>query len=139
MSDLRSISECAKLLGIQRSRLSALITSGEIKKVKQGRESLVDYIQVCELVQKAAAKGKLKTPKKDVSRNTEENEFIAHLKEENIRLKTQLNALLDQVEGYEALKAEMKLLKAANVELQDKSKRRGVLSRIERAIDAFKE
>lgn len=147
MADLRSVSACAQALGIQRQRLSLLLTQEKIKKVKQGRESLVDYDEVCALMQRQAAEGKVRTPKKNIKIDSHSERLIAKLEDEVMRLRNEQisfqkerESLLDKVEALSALEGQVKLLKAANIELEEKAKRKGgVLSRIERAIGAFKE
>lgn len=58
-----SITDAAKKLGLNRSRLNQIINESGIKKTKSGKVVLVDYNDVQNLIQTLAATGKIRTPK----------------------------------------------------------------------------
>lgn len=159
MADLRSVTACAKILGVQRQRLSLLLDQAGVEKIKQGRESLVEYKDACSVVQNAAATGKIRTPKINPKNNSHTDSLIAKLEEDNSRLKRELSenriefknekeALIDKIESLSAFESEVKLLRASKTELeeqlaqaenaQSKSKNK-LFAKIGKVIDAIKD
>lgn len=122
--ELISITDAAKRLGVNRSKLNLVINQHKLPKKKQGRVALVDYHQVQELVQKLAATGKIRTP---TVKKTENNEYdlIEHFKEELKRVTAERNELFEKnksllAETFE-LRGELKLLKASEENHERKS------------------
>lgn len=137
MSDLRSVTACAKALGVPRQRLDLLLSEAQVARVRRGRESLVEFSEAQSAIQNAAAVGRIKGPRK--SFESAQDQLIARLTEESARQKAQIESLLDKVEGYEVLKAENRLLKGEiekrDVEVKSKG---GILSRLDKAIQTFR-
>lgn len=137
MSDLRSVTACARALGIPRQRLDLLLSETKVARIRKGRESLVDFVDAQAAVQNAAAAGRIKGPRRAFE--SAQDQLIARLTEESTRQKAQIETLLDKVEGYEILKAENRLLKG---ELEKKGaeppQKAGILSRLDKALQTFR-
>ncbi len=137
MADLKSVTACAKALGVPRQRLDLLLSEAKVVKIRKGRESLVDFSDAQAAVQNAAAVGRIKGPRKAFE--SAQDQLIARLTEESARQKAQIDSLLDKVEGYELLKAENRLLKGEkekrDAEVKSKS---GILSRLDKALQSFR-
>ena len=137
MPDLRSVTACAKALGVPRQRLDLLLSEAKVDRTRKGRESLVDFTDAQAAVQNAAAVGRIKGPRKAFE--SAQDQLIARLTEESARQKTQIENLLDKVEGYEVMKAENRLLKG-EIEKRDTDAkgRSGIFSRLDKAIQSFR-
>lgn len=115
-SNLLSITDAAKHLGINRSRLNQLINKEKLQKKREGRVTLVNLHDVQNLVQKLAATGHLRTPKSSKQDKSHENLLINHLNEEIKRLTSDRNELQEKNKALNSenleLRGELKLLKA---------------------------
>lgn len=145
MADLRSVTACAKALGMSRQRLNVLLDEMQVERVRQGREALVNFQEAQSAVQRAAASGRVRTPKKESVSDT--MELIAILKEQLAAKDTRIEEMSGQLKGYEALKVEMRLLKGEMERKGAESERRasetarqkrGILSRLDKAIQTFR-
>lgn len=135
-----SITEAAKRLGINRSRLNQLINKNGVQKTKKGRASLVNYYQVQNLVQTLAATGHIRTPtgKNQVKQN-EDNTFFSKLYQEQIRdLQRERDQLKEKLEAVQSenieLRGELKLLKPSPEE-QRKPEYRNLFHKLGNAWD----
>lgn len=137
MPDLRSVTACAKALGVPRQRLDILLSEAQVSRTRKGRESLVEFAEAQAAVQNAAAVGRIKGPRKAFE--SAQDQLIARLTEENIAKQQRIENLLDKVEGYETLKAENKLLKG-EIEKRDAEAhpKGGILSRLDKALQTFR-
>ncbi len=139
-NDFLNVADCARKLGISRQRLSKLLDESGVKKSRTGKGALVSLADAQRVVQIAAASGKVRTPRanKDAS---EESGLVHLLKEQVLELKSERERLLDKIEAMSHLESEVKMLKAAKEELEDKISKadKSLVSRIGKAISAFKE
>ena len=126
MSDLNlvSITEAAKHLGINRSRLNQLINKSNLSKEKEGRVSLVNLYEVQNLVQQLAATGHIRSPKSSHHNKKQDDYLITHLNDEVKRLASERNDLQEKIKALSSenleLRGELKLLKAAPQEQKPK-------------------
>jgi DNA-binding transcriptional MerR regulator len=139
-NDLLNVADCARRLGISRQRLSKLLDEHGTEKVRTGRGALVSLSDAQRVVQIAASEGKLRTPRAHKDAN-EESELVSLLKEQVQELKTERERLLDKIEAMSHLESEVKLLKAAKEDLEQKLGKadKSFVSRIGKAISAFRE
>lgn len=137
MADLRSVTACAKALGVPRQRLDLLLSEANVVRTRKGREALVDFMDAQAAVQNAAAVGRIKGPRKAFE--SAQDQLIARLTEENARQKAQIEGLLDKAEGYELLKAEIRLLKGEIERRDTEAKGKGgILSRLDKALQSLR-
>lgn len=137
MADLRSVTASAKALGMSRQRLNVLLDEAKVARKKSGRETHVDFAEAQAVVQRAAAAGRVRTPKKDPVSDTKE--LVSILKEQLAVKDAHIEEMSGQLKGYETLKAEMRFLKGEierkGAEAQPK---KGILSRLDKAIQTFR-
>jgi hypothetical protein len=137
MADLRSVTASAKALGMSRQRLNILLDEAKVDRVKQGREALVSFPNAQAAVQAAASAGRVRTPKKHPISDTQET--TGKLWEQLAAKEAEIKRLSGELQGYEALKAEMKFIKGEierkGAETQPKQ---GILSRLDKAIQTFR-
>lgn len=126
-TDLVSIAEAARRLGLHRPKVSTIVTQHKIPKTKRGNESLVSLSAIQSAVQTEAAKGSVRTPTVRKEIRSEDGELkrileeqIRELKEANRELKTENVQLRDRVEALVSVETELKLLKAGMQEPQRK-------------------
>lgn len=139
MSDLISISEAARKLGINRSVLNRHINSSEIEKTKSGRSVLISYVQVCDLVQKLAVEGHLRAkPSQNRSNNKlkDTDDLIQILKDELKVVREERDQLHKENKKLLAENGELKLLKAGStLNKTKKSFRKALRERVNQVID----
>jgi hypothetical protein len=138
-SDLLSIAECARKLGLSRQRLSTLLDQAGVEKQRTSKGALVSMADAQRVVQLAAADGKLRTPR--ANKDTDESGLVQILKEQINDLKMDRERLLDKIEALSHLETEVKLLKAANENLENQMQKadKSIVSRIGKAINAFRD
>ncbi len=115
MSDLLSISDAAKKLGIQRPTLSKIIRDNKIETHTEGNKKLVSVITCQEQLQRLSALGKLRFRASTLTKphTSNVNDIVDHYKEELRRLTAERNDLQDK----------MKALVSENIELGGELKR----------------
>ena len=122
--NLVSITDAAKHLGINRSRLNQLINQKNLSKKKEGRVSLVNLHEVQNLVQQLAATGHIRSPKSSHQNKNQDNQLINHLNEEIKRLSSERNDLQEKIKAISCenleLRGQIKLLNADPYEEQTK-------------------
>jgi hypothetical protein len=130
---------------MSRQRLNVLLDEAQVERVRQGREALVNLPDAQAAVQRAAATGRVRTPKKEPASDMQES--VAILKEQLAARDAKLEELSDQLKGYEAMKLEMRLLKgeverkAAEIERRDSEAAKhkpGFFSRVDKAIQTIR-
>ncbi|RYZ75546.1 MAG: hypothetical protein EOP04_33185 [Proteobacteria bacterium] len=139
-----------------------MIDDAGIQKTRDGKSMLVDLSQVQTMLQGLAAQQKLRTPKSSQT-NDQQTQLVDHLKDELRRVTHERNELAEKAKASASYEAELKLLKAsekeanhtvhrltteveilnakvhkAEEELQRRSKS-GIIARVNRAFDAFKD
>lgn len=117
MTDMISISEAAKRVGISRPRLSKLIDDAKLKKKREGKNMLVDLSAVQIMMQGLASENKIRTPKPTRAKDVQSG-IIEHYKDEVRRLSVERDGLQEKVKALDAVQNEVKLLRG--VEEQSK-------------------
>lgn len=135
MSDLISISEASRKLGINRSVLNRHINTSEIKKTRSGRTVLVSYSAVCDLVQTLSGTGHFKVAtRKKLEKETDD--LIKILKDELKTVREERDQLHRDNRKLLAENGELKLLRAGSPEKKPHKSLKNVLKdRVNRVID----
>lgn len=134
MSDLRSVTASAKALGMSRQRLNVLLDEAQVKRIKKGREALVDFVEAQAAVQQAAASGRVRTPKKEPVSASQES--FAFFREQLAAKDAELKEMSEQLKGYEALKERMKVLEGEKE--RQGAQKSGIFSRLDKAIQTLR-
>ena len=116
MSEMVSISEAAKRLGIQRPTLSRIIKTEKIETRREGKRKLVRIIDCQNTIQEMSATGKLRLRTvKNKTKNQEDGwkELYQEMKRERDQLKEHCRALESENLG---LQGKVKLLKSGKIE-----------------------
>lgn len=121
-TNLISITEASKRLGINRSTLNRFINEFEISKKKQGRVALVDFISVQNMIQVLASKGKIRTPTNQKKINHKSESINDHL---NNHYRNEINRLVEErnklEESNKTLTIELDSIKKMNKTIKNEN------------------